>query len=119
MPQPVWEKCHARPILEDLDRITPEDAQLQKPLDRDLMRPRVHIIPHHALLEHLRTLLLHAEHQVVDLPAFVVELPTDGERPRDIRRVALVFPRSIQQQIPPPPRLLVVLLVMQRRRIRA
>ena len=119
MPQPMREKRHARPALENLRLLPPEDAQLQESLDGDLMRPRMHMVPHYALREHFRTLLLHAKNNIVDLPAFPIELSADGECPRDVCRVTVVFPACVEQEIPPPRHALIVFLVVQRRRILA
>ena len=119
VPQAVREKRHARALREDV-RLSPlQDPQTEQALDRDLVRPRVHGVPHHARRDQRRALPLHPQHDVVHRPALRREAAPHGERPRDVGGIAAPLGARVQQQVQLPGQRRVVPLVMQRRGVGA
>lgn len=95
MAETMREESDASPILTDLLLIALQDAHTQQPLDRNLMRHRMHIIPQHALPQHLQTSFLHPQHHVIHPPTLPTKPPPYRKRPRDIRRIAPILPSRI------------------------
>ncbi len=117
MAEAVREKRHARPVLENLILVSFQNADIQQPLNRDLMRHGMHVIPQDPRPQHPHTHLLHPQHRIVHPPTLGTEPPPYRKRPRHIRRIAPKLRPRIQQQILPPLQPLAILLIMQRRRI--
>lgn len=86
--QPMREERHTCPFLKDFLFFTFQDPNVQQPLNRNPMRLRMHIVPHHPLRQHLRTLPLHLQHNIINLPTLAAKRPLDRKCPRDIRRIA-------------------------------
>lgn len=97
-----------------------QDAELQEPSDGDLVRGNVNIVPEYIFTQHVRALLLHLEHEVVDGQAVRGEFAVDRVRPRDIRCVAVILATGIEEEVERAgSHGLVVVHVMQRRSVGA
>lgn len=91
MAEAVREKRHARSFLENLILVPFQDADTQQPINRDLMRRGMHVIPQHARPQHPHTHLLHPQHLIIHPPTLGTEPPPYRKRPRDIRRIAPIL----------------------------
>ena len=78
-----------------------EEAQIQQPVDRDLVRSRVHGFPLHARVDHLHALRLHAEDDGVDLFGLSAEFSRGVERhhARNVGTVGVVFAAGVDEEV--------------------
>lgn len=86
--------------LEHLLSGTLEDAELDKLLNQNLVGVEVQLIPVHADLRALLALLLHAEHDIVDLPSLGCELAAvaHGYGARHIGSIALPVAARVDEK---------------------
>jgi len=97
--QAVGEKRNAGPRGKDVLRHALQDPQPQQAHDGHAVRVRMHVVPAHASPQHRDALLLHPQHDIVDGGALDAEGAREGERARDVRRVARDLGASVEQQV--------------------
>jgi len=97
--QAVREKRNAGPRGKDVLRHALQDPQPQQARDGHAVRVRMHVVPAHASPQHRDALLLHPQHDIVDGGALGAEGARDGERARDVRRVARDLGAGVEQQV--------------------